>query len=1464
MKQSVAFALALVMLFSMLPLNVFAAEMTDETQMTDAAEVTGAADTVQTAEGDETLPSEDHVHTPVADAAVAATCTETGLTAGSHCETCSEILVEQEVVPVTGHSYENGICSGCGSTASPYLQQLPENFTGCSNLYDILSPVKGYYTAQKYDTSNGAVLSVVIPVEPGDRIAANSFGSVSENMGSVNGIRVTYLLDGEIVKSLSAGSVYDTYTQKGYLTVPEGVNMVCVPWWTPSDSNWLTLGQISKNYAAHSPEAVSRQEPTCTQVGYTEGIRCALCSLVLEGCQEIPKTAHNFENSFCTGCSLPDGASPYLQPLPDAFLSCENLYAKLTPAKGYYTATEYLEEYLSVVSVVIPVEPGDRIAANSFGPVSENMGSVNGIRVTYLLDGEIVKSLSASSVYNTYTQNGYLTVPEGANMVCVPWWTSSDSNWLTLGQISKNFAAHSPKAAPAQAPTCTEKGYTAGEICEFCGASLGSREEIPATGHDYDGNTCTICAAVNELAFLDGKYVSVLGDSISTFNGYSNDATVNSTIGGNGYRYNAGTADTKPGSYCLLESVDDTWWMQFANRSGMKLLVNNSWAGSQVFGGQTSDGRKIPPAYLERCINLHDNTLGNNPDNAPINPDVIFVYLGINDYNFNRSQVGSGAVDYAKLVSSDGTYVTPATFGEAYGILLHRMRSAYPDAQIFAMTLLPENLYSVDKTAWAQHNAYIRAAAEYYDIPLVDLAENCGITWENYSGYMMDKIHPTTAGMALISDCIEKELVAYYKKNPPHTHTYTAAVTAPTCTKQGYTTYACDCGDSYVDDYVDPTGEHSYENGICKDCSEVLPGPVIVKQPAPDYAVIGEKATVRVEAQGRDLTYQWYYRDSPDGVLNKSTVTKNTYTLTVKKTNVNRELYCVITDGNGNQVKTDVVKLLQPLEKELKIVTQPVPDYAVIGEKATVFVEAEGVGLTYQWYYRDSTDGVLSKSTVTKNTYTLTVKKTNVNRELYCVITDAHGNQVTTDTVKLLQSLEEELRIITQPVSSNAAIGEKAAVPMEAQGVGLTYQWYFRESPTGSLSKSICTASTYTATVTKYNTQRELYCVITDGHGNQVQTDTVKMIAPAKMYYTSISDALEGTAGSTSPEGAVAEVSRESGENVITLLQNTALTETLTIAADVVFDLNGYTVSSDVFPMICVDAGSCTIRNGDITLTGDGIGIDSAPAVAITVASGAALDAYETTVTVIDAADGTVVGITTEADSSLVLTQTDVTVTTGRSLSNVAINTKGKAVLRDCSIIAEADYTGAGNAYTSYSRGIYAKGELELYNCYVWGAHSGVTATGKVYVDGGTYEGYGHGGFYLASAGETSYFYNAAFNWAKMRAGTTADSVAGTNNAAFYIGADSNITAYFDNCSFKSNNATKSYCLVLRSSGGESDNGVYVSNSSFGNYKKYAYRIGNAENTNNLYAYSGVGNTYSGRVFNYSGKGFNTDVSYSK
>ena len=47
-------------------------------------------------------------HTKVVDKAVAVTCTTDGLTEGKHCSTCGKILVRQQTISATGHSWDEG------------------------------------------------------------------------------------------------------------------------------------------------------------------------------------------------------------------------------------------------------------------------------------------------------------------------------------------------------------------------------------------------------------------------------------------------------------------------------------------------------------------------------------------------------------------------------------------------------------------------------------------------------------------------------------------------------------------------------------------------------------------------------------------------------------------------------------------------------------------------------------------------------------------------------------------------------------------------------------------------------------------------------------------------------------------------------------------------------------------------------------------------------------------------------------------------------------------------------------------------------------------------------------------------------------------------------------------------------------------------------------------------------------
>ena len=77
------------------------------------------------AEASKTVSIEAKGHTEVVDAAVAPTCTEAGLTEGSHCSACNEVIVAQQVVAALGHKFENGTCTVCGAADPDYKPETP-------------------------------------------------------------------------------------------------------------------------------------------------------------------------------------------------------------------------------------------------------------------------------------------------------------------------------------------------------------------------------------------------------------------------------------------------------------------------------------------------------------------------------------------------------------------------------------------------------------------------------------------------------------------------------------------------------------------------------------------------------------------------------------------------------------------------------------------------------------------------------------------------------------------------------------------------------------------------------------------------------------------------------------------------------------------------------------------------------------------------------------------------------------------------------------------------------------------------------------------------------------------------------------------------------------------------------------------------------------------------------------------
>ena len=442
-----------------------------------------------------------------------------------------------------------------------------------------------------------------------------------------------------------------------------------------------------------------------------------------------------------------------------------------------------------------------------------------------------------------------------------------------------------------------------------------------------------------------------------------------------------------------------------------------------------------------------------------------------------------------------------------------------------------------------------------------------------------------------------------------------------------------------------------------------------------------------------------------------------------------------------------------------------------------------------------------------------------------------------------------------------------------------------------------------------------LVYVQSDGSGNDIPNNGISSETAVNMaYYSDLDVAVAAISSGTvnesadaSSDTAVVGVYKDDlSENLVIQLQSdVTLTECLNIETDLVLDLNGHTISTTVTPAIRTqstnvvidgsDTGSSVIVNapdtqkgtvlsvmsGSLTVNGGTYTANTAKAGTSTNQS-QCLYAYNNTtlhvnnaqITSIDTNNGSVNGVTGKDGSNIILENSTVFVKSGVSLENRGVSSSGNVTLKKCDVRAVADYVAnaAGTNYASNSRGVWCSGHLIMEDCYVDGSHAGVTVQGTVYVNGGSYNGYGHGGIYLTGTAGPHYFYNAEFNWAPMQDGSVSDVVAGTNGAGFYIGGTSNQVAYFDNCKFNmvdangetyKNNILPFYGIVLRTSGGEKNTSVYLSNS----YVKAATtQMFRGNGTNGHVVYNGIGNDWSKATTIHKGTAssfVDTNVSYA-
>lgn len=249
---------------------------------------------------------------------------------------------------------------------------------------------------------------------------------------------------------------------------------------------------------------------------------------------------------------------------------------------------------------------------------------------------------------------------------------------------------------------------------------------------------------------LEGKTYSILGDSISTFKGYLKSDDHNYTGAAYAYFY--------PTEY--MNDVNKTWWRRMEALTGLSLLCNCAWSGSQTCGNSLATNTAAAGCSTRRVTDLSKNGIA---------PDIIIIFIGVNDLRDSNSR---------QLGTWDGNSEIPAEsnnvnkFSDAYALMVKKVMANYPLSEIYCCTILETNNASWDIEKPSEYpcknsrgnttddwNTTIKMVANSLGAKIIDM-HACGINFFNITTFTGDRLHPNTRGAALMAKQAARDLIS--------------------------------------------------------------------------------------------------------------------------------------------------------------------------------------------------------------------------------------------------------------------------------------------------------------------------------------------------------------------------------------------------------------------------------------------------------------------------------------------------------------------------------------------------------------------------------------------------------------------------------------------------------------------------------------------------------------------------------